>query len=168
MPRPSTRSSGLRNYSDILTDPSFYSTIGRTRVLHDRLDRAGARARDGLALLLNAPLQFRWLFRSVVVLPWALPTIVNGAMWRGGPQRPVRLAEPLLTQLASRAIPVWLGTPFLALNMVIVADVWKNTSLVAFFLLAGLQIDPARNLRGGARGRRRADPGLVLRSRCRC
>jgi multiple sugar transport system permease protein/N,N'-diacetylchitobiose transport system permease protein len=38
----------------------------------------------------------------------------------------------------------WLGTdPFLALNMVILADVWKNTSLVAFFLLAGLTTIPA-------------------------
>ena len=33
-------------------------------------------------------------------------------------------------------------SPFLALNMVVLADVWKNTSLVAFFLLAGLQTIP--------------------------
>src|SRR5206468_11108470 len=36
----------------------------------------------------------------------------------------------------------WLGSPFLALNAVVVADVWKNTPLVAFFLLAGLQTIP--------------------------
>ena len=35
-----------------------------------------------VALLLNAPLRARWLWRSIVVLPWALPTIVNGALWR--------------------------------------------------------------------------------------
>ena len=36
----------------------------------------------------------------------------------------------------------WLGSPFLALNMVIAADVWKNTSIVVFFILAGLQTIP--------------------------
>jgi ABC-type sugar transport system permease subunit len=37
---------------------------------------------------------------------------------------------------------VWLGDPFTALNMVILADVWKTTPLVAFFLLAGLTSIP--------------------------
>ena len=36
----------------------------------------------------------------------------------------------------------WLGDPFTSLNMVIVADVWKTTPLVAFFLLAGLTSIP--------------------------
>jgi multiple sugar transport system permease protein/N,N'-diacetylchitobiose transport system permease protein len=36
----------------------------------------------------------------------------------------------------------WLGDPSLALNAVVVADVWKTTPLVAFFLLAGLTAIP--------------------------
>ncbi|HEY4724842.1 MAG TPA: sugar ABC transporter permease, partial [Actinomycetota bacterium] len=36
----------------------------------------------------------------------------------------------------------WLGSPSLALNMVVLADVWKNTPLAAFLVLAGLQTIP--------------------------
>jgi ABC-type sugar transport system permease subunit len=97
-----------------------------------------------LAYLLAAPIRLRWLFRAVVILPWALPTIVNGAMWRWILNAQYGAANAVLTQLhLQEQYRSWLGTdPFLALNMVVVADVWKNTSLVAFFLLAGLQTIP--------------------------
>ena len=122
----------------------------------------GARA-SRLALLLNAPLRARWLLRGIVVLPWALPTIVNGAMWRWILNAQYGVLNGLLTQLAvfGRVPTPGSGSPFLALNMVVVADVWKNTSLVAFFLLAGLQTIPRRTVRGGPRRRRRAGQ-LVL------
>jgi multiple sugar transport system permease protein/N,N'-diacetylchitobiose transport system permease protein len=97
----------------------------------------------GLALLMNAPLRMRWLFRAIVVLPWALPTVVNGAMWRGVLNAQYGSLNALLTQL--HLIPdyrSWLGTPTSALNMLVVADVWKTTPLVAFFLLTGLQSVP--------------------------
>jgi ABC-type sugar transport system permease subunit len=98
----------------------------------------------GLAQLLAAPLRLRWLFRAIVILPWALPTIVNGAMWRWILNAQYGVANAVLTGLHLQGdYRSWLGTnPFLALNMVVVADVWKNTSLVAFFLLAGLQTIP--------------------------
>ena len=48
------------------------------RVHRGRAGRSGI----AVALLLNAPLRARWFWRSLVVLPWALPTIVNGALWR--------------------------------------------------------------------------------------
>ncbi|NUT08412.1 MAG: sugar ABC transporter permease, partial [Hamadaea sp.] len=79
------------------------------------------------------------------ILPWALPTIVNGAMWRWILNAEYGALNALLTQLHLMGdYRSWLGSdPFLALNMVVVADVWKNTSLVAFFLLAGLSAIPA-------------------------
>ncbi len=54
-----------------------------------------------IALLLNAPLRARWLFRAIVVLPWALPTIVNGAMWRYIFNAQYGVLNALLTQLAA-------------------------------------------------------------------
>jgi ABC-type sugar transport system permease subunit len=131
---------GLRNYIDIVDNPDFWSTIGRTLYF-----TVGSTALElvfgmALALLLNAPLRMRWLFRAVVVLPWALPTVVNGAMWRGVLNAQYGSLNALFTQI--HVIPSyhsWLGTPFSALNMLVVADVWKTTPLVAFFLLTGLQ-----------------------------
>lgn len=135
---------GLRNYSEILSNHAFYSTIGRTLYF-----TIGSTALElvfgmGLALLLNAPIRLRWLFRAIVVLPWALPTVVNGAMWRGVLNAQYGSLNALLTQLhIIHDYNSWLGTPMSALNMLIIADVWKTTPLVAFFLLTGLQSIPS-------------------------
>jgi multiple sugar transport system permease protein/N,N'-diacetylchitobiose transport system permease protein len=68
---------------------------------------------------------------------------VNGALWRWIYNGQYGALNGLLSTLGISDTPhQWLGSPFLALNMVIVADVWKNTSIVAFFILAGLQTIP--------------------------
>lgn len=129
---------GLSNYTKVFSDPSFYPVLGHTAYFTLVSTAAELVLGMGVALLLNAPLRFRWLWRSLVVLPWALPTIVNGALWRWIYNGQYGVLNQLLGTDTQ-----WLGSPFLALNMVIVADVWKNTSIVAFFLLAGLQTIPA-------------------------
>jgi ABC-type sugar transport system permease subunit len=135
---------GLANYTDILTSDRFWITAQHTLYFTVASTAAELVLGIGLALLLNAPLRMRWLFRAVVILPWALPTIVNGAMWRWLLNAQYGIVNAVLTQLHLQDdYRSWLGTsPFLALNMVVVADVWKNTSIVAFFLLAGLQTIP--------------------------
>lgn len=134
---------GLRNYTRVFQDPAFYPVLGHT--LYFTLVSTAAELVLGIAvaLLLNAPLRAKWFWRSLVVLPWALPTIVNGALWRWIYNGQYGVLNGLLTTLHLSSTPhQWLGSPFLALNMVIVADVWKNTSIVAFFILAGLQTIP--------------------------
>jgi ABC-type sugar transport system permease subunit len=135
---------GLANYSDILGSSRFWNAVEHTLYFTVVSTAAELVLGTGLALLLAAPLKFRWLFRSVVILPWALPTIVNGAMWTWILNAQYGAANAALTQLhLQQDYRSFLGTsPFLALNMVVLADVWKNTSLVAFFLLAGLQTIP--------------------------
>jgi ABC-type sugar transport system permease subunit len=135
---------GLGNYTRVFGDPAFYGVLGHT--LYFTLVSTAAELVLGVAvaLLLNAPLRARWFWRSLVVLPWALPTIVNGALWRWIYNGQYGALNGLLQTLHLSGTPhQWLGSPFLALNMVIVADVWKNTSIVVFFLLAGLQTIPA-------------------------
>jgi ABC-type sugar transport system permease subunit len=131
---------GLSNYARAFRDPAFYPVLGHT--LYFTLLSTAAELVLGIAvaLLLNAPLRARWFWRSLVVLPWALPTIVNGALWRWIYNGQYGALNGLLSTLHLSSTPhQWLGSPFLALNMVILADVWKNTSIVVFFILAGLQ-----------------------------
>jgi multiple sugar transport system permease protein/N,N'-diacetylchitobiose transport system permease protein len=135
---------GLHNYTAVLSDRRLWTAAEHTlyfTVVSTALELVLGL---GLAQLLAAPLRMRWLFRAIVILPWALPTIVNGAMWRWILNAQYGVANAVLTGLHLQDdYRSWLGTnPFLALNMVVVADVWKNTSLVAFFLLAGLQTIP--------------------------
>lgn len=135
---------GLQNYTRTLTNPAFWSPMGRT--LYFTIVSTALELGFGLIVagLLNAKLRARWLFRAIVVIPWAIPTIVNAAMWKGILSAQYGALNALLTQLGViHEYQAWLGDPMTALNMVILADVWKTTPLVAFFLLAGLNSIPA-------------------------
>ena len=135
---------GLRNYAHVLTNPSFWSPMGRT--LYFTIVSTALELVFGLVVagLLNARLKVRWLFRAIVVIPWAVPTIVNAAMWKGILSAQYGALNAFLTQIGViHEYQAWLGDPMTALNMVILADVWKTTPLVAFFLLAGLNSIPS-------------------------
>jgi ABC-type sugar transport system permease subunit len=142
---------GFRNYTFALSQGEFWSSVERTAyftIVSTGLELVFGM---GIALLLYAPLRGRWLFRTIVVLPWALPTIVNGSMWRYFFDAQYGVINAALTQLGIQSsYHAFLSSPFGALNIVILADVWKNTSLVAFFLLAGLTTIP-RDLYEAAR-----------------
>jgi multiple sugar transport system permease protein/N,N'-diacetylchitobiose transport system permease protein len=134
---------GLGNYRQTFSNPDFWAAIRRTAYFTVVSTFLELGLGILLGLLLNVQFRGRWILRSIVVLPWALPTIVNATMWRWIFNPEYGALNALLTQL--HLIPQyrsWLGSPFLALNMVILADVWKNTPLAAFLVLAGLQTIP--------------------------
>ncbi len=134
---------GLDNYTFALSQSDFWSAVQRTAYFTIVSTGAELAFGMGIALLLYAPLRARWLFRTIVVLPWALPTIVNGAMWRYFFNAQYGVVNAALTQLGiTSSYHAFFSSPFGALNIIILADVWKNTSLVAFFLLAGLTTIP--------------------------
>jgi ABC-type sugar transport system permease subunit len=134
---------GLGNYRRTLTNPDFWAAIRRTAyfTIVSTLLELGLGIL--LGLLMNVQFRGRWLLRSIMVLPWALPTIVNGTMWRWIFHPDYGALNALLTQMHILShYRSWLGSPSLALNMVVLADVWKNTPLAAFLVLAGLQTIP--------------------------
>jgi multiple sugar transport system permease protein/N,N'-diacetylchitobiose transport system permease protein len=134
---------GLANFSRALGDSDLWAAA--TRTVYFTVVSTGLELVLGvlLGLLLAQKLRARWVLRVAVIIPWALPTIVNATMWRYvfnpqyGPLNAVLTQTHLIEEYRS-----WLGSPFLALNMVILSDVWKNTSVVGFFVLAGLQVIP--------------------------
>ena len=131
---------GLNNYIEQLTSGDFWAAAWRAlyfTVVSTALELSLGLA---LALLMDQPLRGRWIIRTIVILPWALPTIVNALMWRWIDNAEYGSLNALLSQtgLISDYQP-WLSNSDTAMWMVIIADVWKLTSLVAILLLAGLQ-----------------------------
>ncbi|WP_432563919.1 carbohydrate ABC transporter permease [Kineococcus sp. SYSU DK003] len=134
---------GLANYAALLSDPAFWSTLWRTTLF--TVFSTGLQLVLGLAVaqFLNQPLRGRWLFRSAVVLVWALPTIVNANMWRWILNSQYGYLNGLLSHLGLiDQYHDWIGGPLQALFVVALADTWKSTALVAILLLAGLQAVP--------------------------
>jgi ABC-type sugar transport system permease subunit len=134
---------GLRNYIDQLTSSGFWDAAGRSLFFTVASTGIELLLGLGLALLMTQPLRLQWILRGLVILPWALPGVSNALMWRWIDHAQYGALNALLTQthLASSYIN-WLGDPSISMYMVIAADVYKNTPLVALLLLAALQTVP--------------------------
>jgi len=134
---------GIENFAYVFSDPDFGAAFGRT--LYFTLASVGAEILLGVlvALLLNREFAGRSLVRALLVLPWALPTIVNAMMWRLIYNPEFGSLNALLSQLGLiGSYRSWLGEPGTAMNMVVIADIWKNYPLVALIVLAALQTIP--------------------------
>src|SRR5512135_529971 len=134
---------GLGNYLDMLRDQTFWETIGRT--LYFTVVSVSLELILGLAiaqLIHSRP--FGWKFlRFSLIIPWAVPTIVNGAMWRWIYSADFGALNGLLFQfgLIKHYVP-WLTLPQMAMNLVILADIWHMMPFVALVLQAALATLP--------------------------
>ncbi len=134
---------GLGNYIEMLKDQTFWETIGRT--LYFTFVSVGLELCLGLAvaqLIHSRPWGWQFL-RLSLIIPWAVPTIVNGAMWRWIYSADFGALNGVLMQLGliDHYVP-WLTLPNMAMNLVIVADVWHMMPFVALVLQAALAALP--------------------------
>lgn len=134
---------GLDNYAKMLSGPNFQRTLLTTTWF--AVISVGAEMVLGVlaALLLNQQFRGRALLRALMILPWALPTVVNATLWRLIYNPEYGALNAALTQIGLLdAYRSWLGEPNTALAALIVADCWKNFPLVALIALAALQAVP--------------------------
>jgi multiple sugar transport system permease protein len=96
-----------------------------------------------IALLLNEPFPGRGFVRAMVLVPWAIPPVVNGLMWQWIYDAKVGALNGLL--VAAGVLPAyrgWLSNPTDALLALVTAHVWNAVPLGVILLLAALQTIP--------------------------
>lgn len=122
----------LENFGRLASDARFWNALGNT--LYFTLVSVALEVVIGLAfaLLLARPFVGRAPMRAIVLLPWAIPTVVAARMW----EWMYNGDFGVINYLAGSNIN-WLGNPFWAMHAAIVMDVWKATPFVALLLLAG-------------------------------
>ena len=134
---------GLGNYSDVFQDPNFWATINRTMYFLVVSVLAEVILGVLVALLLNQQFRGRGLLRAIVLIPWALPVTIDAIMWLWIVNPSYGALNSLLWQVGLiDQYQTWLSSPTSAMNVVILADVWKVTPLVILLTLAGLQTIP--------------------------
>jgi ABC-type sugar transport system permease subunit len=134
---------GLRNYIEIFENRAFREAIYHTLyfavvslLIQIPLGLAGA-------VLLNQNFIGRNVVRALILIPWAIPTVVNGALWEWIYNPSFGALNGILIQLGILVEPViWLGPPLRAMNLVILADTWKVLPFYILIFLAGLQTIP--------------------------
>jgi trehalose/maltose transport system permease protein len=129
--------SGLANYIYLAGDQRFWSAAWHTAYFTFFAVSLEMGLGMALALLLNRRFPGRGIARALVLVPWAVPSVVAARFWGW-----ILNADfGVLNYLIGIHIN-WLGDPFWALNAAILADVWKTTPFVVLLLLAGLQVIP--------------------------
>ena len=132
------------NYIAVMQDPVFWSSLGRTAIWIGLTIPLQLFLGFATALLLNQKFFWRGLARSLILIPWALPSVVIGLMWSWIYHPQVGLLNDLLMRLhiLSYAVP-WLADPGTALYAIIMALVWQGFPFFAIMILAGLQTIPS-------------------------
>jgi multiple sugar transport system permease protein len=129
---------GPGNFLFLLQDGRFWNALKNTLYFTGVSVLLEMAAGFSLALLLNRPMRFLGLIRALVLIPWAVPTVVSARMWEWIFSADFGILNFLLGSKVN-----WLGDPFLAMQAAIWVDLWKTTPFVALILLAGLQVIPA-------------------------
>jgi multiple sugar transport system permease protein len=132
---------GIDNYSRAFADDRFWSSTLHT-VLYIVVTVPGALLVGlGLALLANKPFKVKWPVRLGLLLPWALPLVFAGLIFRWFFEYKTGVVNNWLVSLGFEP-PQWLSDPTLGFWAICIAIVWKASSFMALMLLAGLQTIP--------------------------
>ncbi len=125
---------GLGNYLFLATDPRFRNAARVTLLFTAVSVVLELAAGLAVALALRAQRTGRRIAFSLLLLPWALPSVVTAKLfeWLYNP------AAGLVNFALGRASLNWLGDPRLALPGMILADVWRTMPFVALLCYARL------------------------------
>jgi multiple sugar transport system permease protein len=135
---------GLANYADILQSTEFWSALWITVEFTVLVVALVTVVGMLVALLLNQEFWGRSIVRTLVLLPWAIPPVVNGLMWQWIYDAKIGALNGVLVSLGMiNDYRGWLSTPASALLALAFADVWNLLPLAVILLLAALQRIPS-------------------------
>jgi multiple sugar transport system permease protein len=134
---------GLKNFEDVITSYYFRTALINTAV-YTIASVAGVILFGLLvALLLNTKMRSVNVLKIIILLPWAIPAVVAGLMWKWILNSDFGIFSAVLYSLGviDSYIP-FLADPNLAKLSLVLAHIWKEGPLAAIFILAGLQLIP--------------------------
>ncbi len=134
---------GLANYVELLGSGDFWFSLRQTLYFTLLSVLLTGTAGLGVALALARSGWRRALWLTLLIVPWAMPFVVNGLMWKWIFDPIYGALNGLLLQfgLIERYV-AWLSTPWSAMHVVVIAHSWKLVPFVAITVFAQLQAIP--------------------------
>jgi ABC-type sugar transport system permease subunit len=135
---------GLDNYATVMSTPQFWGSFRFT--LYFTVMSVALEFWLGMGMALATfwviP-QLRGILRAIIIIPWAIPAIIQAAIWKWMLNSDVGLIADLLVRVGLVAEPpLFLGEPLLAMHSVIFAYVWRGAAITSIFLMGGLAMVP--------------------------
>src|SRR5437762_3778119 len=133
---------GLANYRAFLADPEFWRAAAVTVVYAAVTSVAKLALGTGFALLLARPFRGRALVFLAVFLPWAYPASVSVIGWYWTLSPPIPTAYSVFMGTMKYAVDGAFGGGAWAFLSVILFNIWRGSSFIGVFLLAGINAIP--------------------------
>lgn len=131
---------GFGNYVKLFNDPVFWTALWNTVIWIGLTVPLQMGLGLLTALLLNREFPWRGLARALIIIPWALPSVVIALMWRWiyDPNTGVLNDILIYLSIVKTAVP-WLANPDVAIYAIIATLTWQGFPFFAVMILAGLQ-----------------------------
>lgn len=136
---------GLQNYVSIFKDPDFWYALVNSAVILVSVVLFTAIAGMLIALLLNVDTKIKGLLMAVAIIPWSLPPIVNGVMWRWIFHPSYGLMNRVLINLHVISEPVqWLSERWSVIFIVSLVVAWRCIPFCSIVILSAMQSIPTQ------------------------
>jgi trehalose/maltose transport system permease protein len=138
-----TKRVGLDNYRTLIHDTIFRDTVVLT--IKFTVITVSLEFLLGLiiALVVNSHFKGRGVMRAIMLVPWAIPTVVAAKMWLWMLDDTYGVVNDLGMRTHILSHPhAWIADPSTQLAAVSAVDIWKTAPFVALLLLAGMQVIP--------------------------
>jgi multiple sugar transport system permease protein len=134
---------GLRNYRQAIDDPLFAGSLKTSLIFVAVAVPLVTLVGLLVALLLDQRVRGFGVLLVLVLLPWSVPTVSAGIMWRLLLHGDFGAVDGFLYRIgAIDSYVQWLSSPDLAMGSVIAVHAWREFPLPAILFLAGLQTIP--------------------------
>lgn len=133
---------GWENYVDLWTDPVAWQALRTTLVFVGVTVPSELLVGLGMALVMNEAFRGRGVVRAIVLIPWAIPTVVSSQMWRFIFNDRYGLFNFILFGGDTAQYVAPLADPQFAMLAIMAAEIWKTAPFAALIILAGLQTIP--------------------------
>lgn len=128
------------NYGKVFADPLFWESVMRTASFTVMSVLAVMVIATMMAMLLNEDFRGRRVLSAILLVPWAIPYVANGLMWKWIYDSGYGALNGLLMQLGviDKYI-VMLGDTEKTMGLITNAFVWKEVPLATILLLVTLK-----------------------------
>ncbi|MDD3339353.1 MAG: sugar ABC transporter permease [Lachnospiraceae bacterium] len=131
---------GLKNYKALIADPIYWKSLKNTMVY--TVGCIGAKFLLGLllAVILNQSFKGKGFFRTVLLIPWAIPGMVVATTWRWMYDSTYGIINSLLISAGISKVGIfWLSDTNLTLLSTMIVNVWRGVPFFMFSILGALQ-----------------------------
>lgn len=133
---------GLRNFQYIISNEFFSPTLIRTIYFGLMVVVLTILLAIGVSLLINIDFRGNKILKIFILLPWAVPPVVSGVMWSQMFQYEYGLINKIIKIFGGQGDTIWLGSPTLALHVLIITEIWRWLPFATLFIFAALQTIP--------------------------